>query len=108
VTAAQRQQPDVYTARLLAELAASTPRLPGAACVGQHELFDLTVGHALGTAAAQHRALKVCYHCPVLQKCRRFILSLPVSERPKGVAGGQITPYTDIVFARRQRRRAQG
>jgi hypothetical protein len=83
---------DANTLELLAELAASTPRLDLAACRGQWELFDSTrvrAGrHVLEQARAE--ALGICAQCPALAACGEWLESLPRRRRPKGVVAGRL------------------
>jgi hypothetical protein len=72
---------------LLRELAA-TPDLPGAACVGERDVFDAC------TERGAHRvytlAVRICSQCPALAACSAWLNSLPVEERPHGVTAGVI------------------
>ncbi|KLO42375.1 hypothetical protein ABW17_12075 [Mycobacterium nebraskense] len=43
----------------------STPALPGAACIGSHEVFDA----ADKDPGAQAAALRICARCPVITAC---------------------------------------
>ncbi|WP_139826535.1 WhiB family transcriptional regulator [Mycobacterium paraintracellulare] len=62
--------------------ALSTPHFPGAACVGQHAIFDA----AESDPAA---ALAVCASCSALARCREWAAD---QKWPAGVVvGGQIT-----------------
>jgi len=77
-------------ADLLAELEATVPRLPGAACVGHHELFDLLPA---GTRNPDYweqtaAALQLCRGCPALQACKQWLVSLASAARPSGVVAG--------------------
>lgn len=85
------QPPDRYTVALLAELAAQTPRLSGAKCVGRHQLYDSTAtrcGNAIHQARAE--ALALCGSCPALTLCAAYVDSLPPRQRPHGVVAGRI------------------
>jgi WhiB family transcriptional regulator, redox-sensing transcriptional regulator len=72
---------------LFAALAAA-PRLPGAACVGRHELFDLRDGIDPDRAEVEARALAICSACPALADCSAWLASLPARKRPTGVVAG--------------------
>ncbi len=75
-------------AQLLATLA-TTPNLPGAACVTERETFDACLERgAKGTIYAQ--AIRICAQCPALGPCAAWVHSLPVRKRPLGVTAGLI------------------
>ena len=77
----------VIVAELFDELAHGIiPRLPGAACRGHPELFDVAGQHDRD-AIAQAKA--VCHACPVLRECRAWLRSLPKPVRPCGVVAGR-------------------
>ncbi|MDI3314491.1 MAG: hypothetical protein QJR12_09480 [Mycobacterium sp.] len=63
----------------------SVPLLPGARCVGRHELFDET-----DDPAAVEYALNTCRSCPALAACRSWFDALPAGERPAGVTAGRL------------------
>ena len=87
-------------AALLAELAATTPRLRSASCRGQHELFDRTrVRSGQGLHLARAEALAVCAGCPVLEQCRAWLDALPPRQRPRGVIAGRVINVGDMVSA---------
>ena len=58
---------------LLRAILADLPQLPGAACVGHHELFDLVVGNGARYRRQEQlrrrKAAKVCTRCPVIHRC---------------------------------------
>lgn len=61
------------TARLLSAILANQPRLPGAACIGRHELFDPIRGNG---SRFQHQeqirrveAARIRAGCPVIHYC---------------------------------------
>jgi hypothetical protein len=63
----------------LLSLAVSIPQLPGAACRGQHEVFDRT---------DMTEALALCRSCPALDLCQAYYSD---HERPKAmVVAGQL------------------
>jgi hypothetical protein len=72
----------VPVADLLDTLGRSIPNLPGAACRGHPELFDVADRHD-HQAIAQAKA--VCVSCPALRGCRTWLASLPRPMRPSGV-----------------------
>ena len=77
----------VIVAELFDELAHGIiPRLPGAACRGHPELFDVAGQHDRD-AIAQAKA--VCHPFPVLRECRAWLRSLPKPVRPCGVVAGR-------------------
>ena len=82
--------------------ALDTPRLPGARCRGEHELFDRT------DAAAQAEALACCTQCPALQLCRDHYST---HERPAGMVVAGIAPAkresSSDVWLRRWRQKRQ-
>jgi Transcription factor WhiB len=71
------------------------PRLDGAACVGEHDLFDNHEGPAADDAIA------ICHQCPARVECERWFLSLRPSERPPGITAGHAHHWT--VDKRRRR-----
>ena len=83
--------PDVF-ADLLAELEATVPRLPGAACRGRAELFDPIEGgeHNPRYWDVTVAAMNICRReCPVLADCRCWLGSLDPAQRPRGVVAGR-------------------
>lgn len=79
---------------LLAELN-HAPRLPGARCRGQWQLFDATTHMCRGPAPrevieARQAAVRICVTCPALSACRTWLASLPQRQRPAGVVAGLI------------------
>jgi WhiB family redox-sensing transcriptional regulator len=68
---------------LLAEILRGTPPLPGAACVGQGDLFDYRddENHA--------KAITLCQRCPALDACRQWADSQPRAHI-SGVVAGEI------------------
>jgi hypothetical protein len=76
---------------------AAVPRLPAAACLGRHDLFDRTVeasvggpGGAAEVAAARAEALDVCAVCPALADCRAYLDGLAPRHKPLGAIAGVI------------------
>jgi len=49
---------------LLAQVFRDIPALPGALCVGKHDLFDRFDSH--------YEAARICRRCPVRAACRDF------------------------------------
>ncbi len=84
-------------ADVLTELAHSTPSLPGARCKGREELFDRAIPQTgqrwnhPDVVSARKAAKAVCADCGALQLCAEWTNSLPQSQRPRGVVGGQLT-----------------
>jgi hypothetical protein len=72
---------------------ATTPDLPGAACVGHLEIFDACSSRAAGRPGTYARAVRICATCPALTACRAWVLSLPSRERPPGVTAGLVKPW---------------
>jgi hypothetical protein len=69
----------------------AVPRLPGAACREQHELFDLLDLDDPDRAEIEARALQICQTCcPALTACERWFDGLPARLQPTGVIGGQV------------------
>lgn len=67
------------------------PHLPGAACRGQWELFDLLPGTSPDRDDLAAQALATCRrHCPALADCGQWFDSLPPKHRPVGVIAGRI------------------
>lgn len=66
------------------------PRLVGAACVGQPELFDdFRDGETFDQADARHRdALMICGRCPVRPRCATAADEL--GGKARGVWGGTV------------------
>jgi WhiB family redox-sensing transcriptional regulator len=64
----------------------SIPRLEGARCVGEWEIFD----NEHGSAELEEYALNLCGSCPALTACRDWIDSLPGSRKPYGVVAGRV------------------
>jgi WhiB family redox-sensing transcriptional regulator len=58
------------------------PRLPGALCRGQHQLFD--------DADLPDEALAICTRCPALASCSAWFEALPPRHRPRGVIAGRV------------------
>lgn len=75
------------------------PRLPGASCRAPENraVFDAANGAGLGQRHAQeirearHAAKTICGTCPAKSACHTWIDGLRPSERPGGVAAGQVT-----------------
>jgi hypothetical protein len=61
---------------------AGIPRLPGALCRGEAELFD--------DFDLPDEALQLCAQCPALTDCARWFDSLRPSQRPHGVIAGTV------------------
>jgi WhiB family redox-sensing transcriptional regulator len=85
-------------AAILDELGVA-PNLPGAHCVGRHDLFDATIEAtrtglpgAADLAAARAEALRLCARCPELAPCGEWFDKQPKSFRPLGVIAGRVVP----------------
>ena len=89
------------TGSALADLAASIPRLPEAACKGRHELFDAPAEDMEPVIARrlESTALVICQTCPELEPCREWLDGLESHQQPYGVTAGMV---------RRERRRRRG
>ena len=66
---------------------AGIPRLPGALCRGQWELFD--------DAELPDEALTLCRRCPALAACSAWFEGLPPRRRPQGVIAGRVFTRKD-------------
>lgn len=92
----QRPQPappprqDPALAELAAAIGPPAPELPGALCVGEHDLFDPRGdGETRDEAAERHElAVDTCRACPALTACSRWVAELPRKHRPGGVVAG--------------------
>jgi len=74
---------------LLAAILHNAPALPGAACVGQPELFDGA------DPAATETAIGLCrYRCPVLDRCAQWVDATP-QDHVSGVLAGRLYKYDD-------------
>ena len=72
---------------LLADLARDVPPLPGAACRGRSDLFDISDGRH---RQAVEQAQAICRdECPVLRRCEEWLASLPKHRLPTGVVAGK-------------------
>lgn len=84
--------------RLLAAILAGTGGLEGAACRGDHALFDpRDHDHDETPVQAYERhtgALRICQRCPVIDRCRVWAESESTHGGARGVLAGQI-PRTD-------------
>lgn len=97
MTAATRRPPATAAAdwtELVGRILAGVPALPNAACRGQSELFDpANPGEDELHVARRHAiAVDICATCPVLQRCRAWVDTLPPNARPAGVIAGQTPP----------------
>lgn len=63
------------------------PELPGAACKGRPEDFDLS---ADDDTAAIDAAKCACQRCPALEACSDWITATPEHRRPSGVVAGRL------------------
>ena len=70
---------------LLKAILAGTVRLPGAACIGRHDLFDRTPGN--GGHQHQHQeqirraeAARLCATCPAIPHCTSATVSTELKE----------------------------
>lgn len=71
------------------------PRLPGALCKGQPELWDEPLPLSRDpnpgdTAQRLEFAVSTCHRCPALRACERWVASLRPSRRPVGVTAGKL------------------
>ena len=68
------------------------PQLPGAKCVGRHQLFDPPADHepAEHVAARHDAAIRLCRSCDALADCESWLDSLTPSRKPPGVTAGRI------------------
>jgi hypothetical protein len=65
---------------LLAEIVRGAPSLPGAACMGQHELYDESPGSGPKYQRGRiERAAACCAGCPVQAKCTAVVTSGAIS-----------------------------
>jgi hypothetical protein len=69
---------------LMAALAGA-PRLPGALCRGEADLFD-----QYDDPATVDYCVDVCASCPARADCERWLDSLRPSQRPHGVIAGRV------------------
>jgi hypothetical protein len=69
---------------LMAALA-GTPRLPGALCRGESELFD----QHDDPGVIEH-AIAICHSCPARADCERWVDSSRPGQRPHGVIAGRV------------------
>jgi hypothetical protein len=76
------------TASDLLHTLATTPDLPGAACVNHRDLFDACTDRRARTS--YRHAIHICTGCPVLAQCSAWVTGLPPGERPYGVTAGRI------------------
>lgn len=79
---------------LFAEFSA-VPRLAGALCKGQADIWDEPVPPSRDpdpddTAARIAFALTACQRCPALAACAQWVAGLRPSRRPVGVVAGQL------------------
>jgi len=88
------------------EAMGGAPSLPGAACVGEHDLFDATAHRTAGyirdefggrnldwnidTEQARDIAKSICAGCPVISDCEAWIKSLRPEDRPSGITAGKM------------------
>ncbi|WP_205877540.1 WhiB family transcriptional regulator [Mycobacterium camsae] len=86
-------------ADLLAEFSA-VPRLPGALCREQTQLFDEAVDDR-----QTHQAVALCRRCPALSRCAAWINGLPAGAISGVVAGQVHRPEPDGPNAEGHRRR---
>ncbi|WP_030171788.1 MULTISPECIES: WhiB family transcriptional regulator [Actinomycetes] len=84
-----KSPPDLIA--LMAQILVDTPKMPDAACIGRHELFDPPVAYEdPGDVLDRHTAaVGICSTCPARTRCRQWA----TTERPTdGVLAGQIPP----------------
>jgi hypothetical protein len=80
-----RREPEQPLIEFLAAILRGTPNLHGCLCRGQGELFD-----EVDDPETVARAIRLCERCPVLDRCTEWVHSLPPSQRPPGVCGGEV------------------
>lgn len=75
------------------------PNLEGAACTGMAPLFDARGKHErLLDAEDRHdKAIAICHTCPVLRRCGRALLDLPLGQREGIWAGVNATQVTTTI-----------
>ncbi len=92
---------DMNVTALLADLARDFPALPGAACRGQSDLFDISDGRDRQAVA---RAQAVCANCVARQRCADWLASVPPHRLPTGVVAGRfVRPPEPRHYANRNR-----
>jgi WhiB family transcriptional regulator, redox-sensing transcriptional regulator len=71
---------------------AGVPRLPGALCAGEPDIWDPSTpdDDDIDTAQRVAFAAKLCRRCPELTPCRSWLSSLRPHQRPGGVVAGLI------------------
>ena len=75
---------------LLQQIFTDLPKLTGAACIGQHQLFDERgPGESTEAATERHaRAIALCQQCPALDACAAFA----ATEKDAGQVRAGILP----------------
>lgn len=70
-------------------------RLVGAACTGQHPLFDDRIRGETPESqeARHHRARAICAGCPIRSNCQEVARQLPTDHRT-GIWAGQLWKET--------------
>jgi hypothetical protein len=61
------------------------PRLSGALCRGEADLFD-----QYDDLATVDTTIAICHSCPAKADCERWLDSLRPSQRPVGVVAGRV------------------
>ena len=84
---------------------AGVPRLPGAACVGRHTLFDPRALDDPDRPDTEARALSLCRSCRALAGCEAWFFGLPPKQRPHGVIAGRVNYPAEAVAHPRGRPR---
>ena len=74
---------------------AATPTFPEALCRGHWWLYDQTIPEASGPTPpevqqARRTCIETCAACPELERCRKWVRSLPHNKRPEGVVAGLV------------------
>lgn len=84
------------------------PHLPGARCVGRHQLFDPPGDHEPPERVTERHtaATHLCRNCPALASCEQWVDSLPRTRRPPGVTGGVYRDHPSDAKRRRKRNAA--
>lgn len=83
---------------LLAEILTDLPRLPNAACVGRHALYDPVTGNGHQQRRQEQirlaEAARVCAGCPVIGRCTSVTVAatveavIPAPRRPSAPPPG--------------------
>lgn len=83
---------DEGTIQLLARILGGAPKLPGAPCKGNPDLFDPAAAHEDRAAVVRRHeaAARLCrFTCPALAECTAWADDLTPRQRPAGVVAGR-------------------